>query len=395
MTGHGTDMNGDNIAWTRTIGLLIDTTRPLRAAAEKRGWCLINLRYCNYQMPVGIHLDGLLTEILPSYLQPVQVRLEEQGCPIVRLGSWPHPEDCRIPAVLYDYNAAGRIAAHYLYEHGFQHVAYWGRNPPSNYEMMYEVFKAEAERFGMTCHLTRFSAGTETTIDAKNIRKQREFRKWIQSLPKPVGFFVAGDRLAAGYCPVIQAAGFEIPRDVAVLSLGNDVNVCECSVPSISSIDMDVDGRVEKALDLLADMMDGKPVSHDPVYIPPRGIVERQSTNVLATSDRLVAEALDYIWANLGRDFSVEGIAQQVGISSRQLERRFREAIGRTVNEEMRRKRLEESQRLLRETNLSITDVSPSVGFRSSTYFHRTFKAVFGISPRKYRLQQQGEMLKS
>lgn len=395
MTGHGTVMNSYNTTWKRTIGLLIDTSRSLRAAAEKRGWRLINLRYCNYQMPVGIHLDGLLTEILPSYLKPVQVRLEEQGCPIVRVGTWPHPEDCRIPAVVYDYKAAGRVAAQYLRERGFEHVAFWGRNPPSDYEPMFVAFKAEAERLGMTCHLTRFTTGTETTIDAKNIRKQREFRSWIESLPKPVGYFVAGDRLASGYCPVIQAAGFDIPRDVAVLSLGNSMHICDCSVPSISSIDMDAEGREEKALDMLADMMDGKSVSYETVCIPPRRIVERQSTNVLATSDRLVAAALAYMWEHLAADLSVEDVAAQVGLSSRQLERRFRDAIGRTVNEEMRRKRLDESQRLLRETNLPITDVSPAVGFRSSTYFHRTFKEVFGISPRKYRLQKQGGILKS
>ena len=370
-----------------SIGLLTDTTPLLREAAERRGWRLVNLRYCNYQMPVGVHLDGLLSQVLPSYLQPVQERLQEERCPVVRIGSWPHPDDTKIPAVLHGYKAAGRLAAKYLREHGFKHVAYWGRNPAGEYEPMFVAFQDEAESLGMTCHLTRFETGPEMSIDAKNARKQREFKEWIMRLPKPVGYFVAGDRLASGYCPVIQAAGFDIPTDVAVLSVGNSRDVCDCSIPSITSIEMDEESRIEKAFDILADMMAGKRVAKEPVYIPPRRIVERQSTNVLATSDRIVAEALAFMWENIGQDISVEDVALEVGISSRQLERRFQEALERTVNEEMRRRRLVEAQRLLRETDLPVTDISPAVGFRSSTYFHRAFKEAFDMSPRKYRLQ--------
>ena len=379
----------EKIAWEKSVGLLIDTTPFLREAAEKRKWRLINLRYCNYQMPVGIQLDGLLSQVLPSYLQPVQERLQEEGCPVVRLGSWEHPDDREIPAVLHDYKAAGRLAAQYLHACGFKHVAYWGRNPAGEYEPMFFDFQMEAEKLGMTCHLTRFETGAEMSVDAKNIRKQREFKRWIESLPKPVGYFVAGDRLASGYCPVIQATGFNIPKDVAVLSVGNNSNVCDCSVPSITSIQMDGAARVEKAFDILGNLMAGKRAPKSPAFIPPRCVVERQSTNVLATSDRTVASALEFMWKRIGHDLSVEDIANQVGISSRQLERRFQEALGRTVNEEMRRRRLMEAQRLLRETDLPIIDISPAIGFRSSTYFHRAFKEAFDISPRQYRLQQK------
>ncbi len=375
--------------WERSIGLLTDTTPLLREGAEKRKWRLVNLRYCNYQIPAGIRLDGLLTQVLPSYLQPVQERLQAQGCPVVRLGSWEHPDDAIIPAVLHDYKTAGLLAAQYLRERGFKHVAYWGRNPAGEYEPMFVAFHTAAETLGMQCHLTRFETGAEMSIDAKNKRKQREFKNWIVSLPKPVGYFVAGDRLASGYCPIIQAAGFEVPKDVAVLSIGNNTNICDCSVPSITSIEMDDESRIEKALDLLGDLMAGKQVSKDPVYIPPRRVAERQSTNVLATSDRIVAEALQFMWSKIGHDISVEDVAAEVGISSRHLERRFQEALGSSVNQEMRRRRLVEAQRLLRDTTFPIIDISPAVGFRSSTYFHRTFKETFGMSPRQYRLQQQ------
>ena len=84
-------------------------------------------------------------------------------------------------------------------------------------------------------------------------------------------------------------------------------------------------------------------------------------------------------------DLSVEDVARQVGLSSRQLERRFRRALDRSVNEEMRRKRLAEAKRLLRSTDCTIAELCTRVGFGSTTYLHRAFRAAFGTTPARYR----------
>ena len=84
-------------------------------------------------------------------------------------------------------------------------------------------------------------------------------------------------------------------------------------------------------------------------------------------------------------DLTVGQIAREVGLSSRQLARHFQRALGRGVTEELLRKRLEEAKRLLRATDLPIADLAPRVGFRSTTYLHRTFRQAFGLTPAQYR----------
>ena len=106
---------------------------------------------------------------------------------------------------------------------------------------------------------------------------------------------------------------------------------------------------------------------------------------MLATPDRKVAAALRYMWDHLDLDLSVEQIVAEVGLSRRQLTRRFRNALGRTFTEELLRKRLEEAKHLLRSTDLPIADLAPLVGFHSTTYLHRTFRKAFSLTPAQYR----------
>ena len=120
--------------------------------------------------------------------------------------------------------------------------------------------------------------------------------------------------------------------------------------------------------------------------IPPRGVVARRSTDVLAVEDPTVARAMRFMWDHLDQNVSVEDVALQAGVARRQLERAFRQHIKRGVNAELRRKRLERCCELLRSTEITISDIAPMIGFRSNDYLHASFKQAFGVTPRQYRL---------
>lgn len=137
---------------------------------------------------------------------------------------------------------------------------------------------------------------------------------------------------------------------------------------------------------MLQQLMRGETLPETTVEIPPVGVVVRESTDVLATPDRDVAAALRYMWDQFDMDLSVGDVARKVGLPERTLTRRFRQSIGRSIIEELRRKRLAEAKRLLRTTDRSIADIAAEVGFRSDDYLHRTFKRAFGTTPRSYRL---------
>ena len=66
-----------------------------------------------------------------------------------------------------------------------------------------------------------------------------------------------GGAFAAVYCTWATDAGFDVPHDIAVLSGGGGQDICESSMPTISSLDLDNEGRVRAACDLLERLMAG------------------------------------------------------------------------------------------------------------------------------------------
>src|SRR5580698_4031059 len=76
-----------------------------------------------------------------------------------------------------------------------------------------------------------------------------------------------------------------------------------------------------------------------------------------------------------------EVIAQRLNISLRQLERRFQQALGRTVHAEYRLVRVERAHQYLQQTHLSVTEVAALTGFSSVEYFSKVYRRAFAVLP--------------
>ncbi len=364
------------------IALALVPDRLILEEAVSRGWQLVNLYYSD--LPPGVVPRGALVSDLPDSKRVCALR--EWGVPVVRLGNLPHPDDDKVPVILHDRVAEGRLAADHFAERGFRNVGFFGRDPWGDGEILFNGFREQAELLGMACYLYQSKSGAAgETEEMRHRRRRREFIEWLKDVPKPVGILAAGGWFAATYCTWVAHEGLAVPSDVAVLSAGMRPQICESSMPTISAVEADDAARVAAGCDLLERMMAGESAPTEPILIPPRGVAERESTNVLATPDREVAAALRYMWDHLDMDLSVDRIAGEVGMSSRQLARRFHKALDRTPTEELLRKRLKETKHLLRSTELSIADLAPLVGFHSTTYLHRTFREAFGVTPAQYR----------
>jgi len=108
-------------------------------------------------------------------------------------------------------------------------------------------------------------------------------------------------------------------------------------------------------------------------------------SNAVTVSDRLVADALRIIWEQSERDLTVGDVASQMPLTQRSLERRFREALGHTIHDEIIRCRLERARRLLAKTDLSIKEVAAASGFPNPDNMGRAFQRFEGVSPSEYR----------
>lgn len=98
-----------------------------------------------------------------------------------------------------------------------------------------------------------------------------------------------------------------------------------------------------------------------------------------------ISEVTRYINSNYGEAISLKSISQYFHISPFYLSRTFKEVTGFTFLEYLNSVRIKESQKLLSDTKLSITEISEKVGFQSTTSFGRVFKSINDISPLQFR----------
>jgi AraC-like DNA-binding protein len=83
--------------------------------------------------------------------------------------------------------------------------------------------------------------------------------------------------------------------------------------------------------------------------------------------------------------FSVEELAEEVGLARRTVTRKVKKQFERTPSQLIRAMRVEKGAELLVEEAGTISEVAYAVGFNSLSYFSRCFKGHFGVSPSTYR----------
>ncbi len=88
---------------------------------------------------------------------------------------------------------------------------------------------------------------------------------------------------------------------------------------------------------------------------------------------------------NAHRELTLDDIATRATMSSRTLNRRFREQTGTTPLQWLRRSRIRRAQYLLETTGHSVERIALQVGFGSPTSFRDRFKRLVGTSPHAYR----------
>lgn len=92
---------------------------------------------------------------------------------------------------------------------------------------------------------------------------------------------------------------------------------------------------------------------------------------------------------NYTKPLGVEDYAYLTGRSVSSFRRDFRAHFGTTPNKWLRRQRMEQAVAMLQAGDLSVTELSYSVGYENISYFIREFRKVTGLSPKQYMLAQK------
>src|SRR5262249_37882732 len=104
-------------------------------------------------------------------------------------------------------------------------------------------------------------------------------------------------------------------------------------------------------------------------------------------ADEMLARAQALMRANVDEPISCAALARRLRISLRQLERRFKQAVGRTLHGEYMLIRVEKAHQYLQQTGLSVTEVAALTGFSSVEYFSKVYRRAFGVLPSTDRRQ--------
>ena len=96
-------------------------------------------------------------------------------------------------------------------------------------------------------------------------------------------------------------------------------------------------------------------------------------------------QAASYLALHLSEDVRVENVANSVGIAPAYLQRLFRKTMGMTLIDYLNKLRIQQSKRLLMNTEDSIMDVGIASGFNSRQHFTRVFRTETQMTPQQFR----------
>ena len=108
---------------------------------------------------------------------------------------------------------------------------------------------------------------------------------------------------------------------------------------------------------------------------------------------RRLLRARDRMDAASHEEWPVERLARVSGVSAAHFAREFKNAFGVPPHRYLLTRRIERATTLLRDTDLSITDVAFQTGWQSLGTFGRIFRDITGASPGELRKRQQAESL--
>ena len=113
---------------------------------------------------------------------------------------------------------------------------------------------------------------------------------------------------------------------------------------------------------------------------------ESKVYSVIAASSRqnIIDSAQRYIADNLYRHLTVEGIAKDINVSVSYMSAIFRNSFGMPPSRYIRRAKLEEGKRMIREASQPISIIASALGYSTLQHFSRCFKTEFGVTPSEY-----------
>jgi LacI family transcriptional regulator len=215
--------------------------------------------------------------------------------------------------------------------------------------------------------------------------RQARLGDWLQGLPKPVGIMTANDSLGRDVLEACRARELRVPDEVAVIGVDNDELLCRLSSPPLTSVEHGAVRLGHAAAAMLDMLMQGRAPGDRRVLVNPDGVVQRQSTEVLALEDPDTSKAMRFIREHARDPIGVPDVVRAAAVSRSTLEGRFRMSLHCTIRDAIRRAHLERARWLIANTTLPLKQVVAESGFKTVQHMTVSFARAYGQTPARYR----------
>ena len=111
----------------------------------------------------------------------------------------------------------------------------------------------------------------------------------------------------------------------------------------------------------------------------------KQTKNSFNTDNKTVKTIADFIHQHFYQKLYIKDIAESLSLSSEYIERLFKKHTGLTIGQYLLNVRLNQAKILLNGSDRAIFEIASLTGFNSQSYFVKTFKDKYKITPKAYR----------
>ncbi len=326
--------------------------------------------------------------------------------PVVYLDSSVPEERRGLPLVLCDHGAVAERA--FLELSSGDPPAFAAVPSPSlvawNHSRM-ETFAALCAGAGRPCPI--FPGRRDEDVAQRSAR----LAAWLSSLPPHTAIFAMNDYTAKGVAEAAASLRLRFPRDFTLVGVDAVPEAAtESTAPGISSVELDFELSGYLAAKLLEKIIVHKSAAANCAQAPncksklefdncgqlsqlqiasntfgPLLVLRRESTRGRGRREPHILEAVEIIRREACSGLTAAALAARFRVSRGHFERRFREAMGHSVLDEILRVRRESVVALLASRGMPCSAITPFCGFGTDQELRRLFRKHFGCSMREWR----------
>lgn len=287
-----------------------------------------------------------------------------------------------IPNLTGDYYLTGAMAARRLCGHGFKHFGFFGYE---NVCWSDGRLKGFQETLQKEYHIDDLHIFTDRQLSSLWSYDTSALQQWLHSLPKPIAIFACDDNQAEILLETCQAAGINVPLEVAIIGVDNDEVTCNLTSPAISSVNMDIEKAGFELAQMVTHMVQDSTYPGEDIVIRPVAVVARGSTGIQATDDPIVASAMRFIYQNRMRKILVADVLREVPVSRRLLEQRFKAVTGASLYTVISNLRIDYFAQQLITSSDTVSEIAARMDEPDTKSLSRRFRTLKGCTPTEYR----------